>query len=105
MNIETMHESQAVAAFSALAQETRLKILRVLVQAGREGLSAGAIAQAVGVSPSNLSFHIGHLERAGLVAARRQQRSIIYACDYPAIEALGRFLLEDCCRGAPGGKC
>ncbi|MDQ8730782.1 metalloregulator ArsR/SmtB family transcription factor [Bradyrhizobium sp. LHD-71] len=94
-----MDESQAVASFAALSQETRLRVLRRLVQAGPDGLAAGVIADAVAVSPSNLSFHLKELERAGLIAQRRAARSIIYAANYEALGELIRFLMEDCCSG------
>jgi len=96
-----MDESQAVTGFGALAQETRLRILRVLVQAGPMGKAAGDIAAAVNVSPSNLSFHLKELERAGLVGQRREARSIIYTAGYAAIGDLIRFLMQDCCSGHP----
>jgi ArsR family transcriptional regulator len=106
-----MDESQALASFGALAQDTRLRIVRRLVQAGDDGMAAGAVAEAVAVSPSNLSFHLKELERAGLVSARREARSIIYAADYRALRGLITFLMEDCCAGhpaicrpAPGGR-
>lgn len=94
-----MKQSQALLSFAALAQDTRLAILRLLVRAGPEGMAAGAIADAVGVSPSNLSFHLKELERAGLIGARREARSIIYNADYPALRGLIQFLTEDCCAG------
>ncbi len=96
-----MHEPQALAAFAALSQETRLRILRRLVVAGPEGLAAGAIADAVGVSASNVSFHLKELEHAGLLRARRDGRSIIYRADIEGLSGLVRFLLEDCCAGHP----
>jgi DNA-binding transcriptional ArsR family regulator len=96
-----MDERQAVTAFGSLAQETRLRVLRLLVQAGPDGLAAGAVAEKVGVSPSNISFHLSHLERAGLIQARREARSIIYSAAYPALRDLLRFLMEDCCAGDP----
>lgn len=96
-----MDESQAIATFGALAQETRLRVLRFLVQAGPEGRAAGDIAAAMKVSPSNLSFHLKELEHAGLVAQRREARSIIYAAAYPVIGDLVRFLMQDCCAGHP----
>jgi ArsR family transcriptional regulator, arsenate/arsenite/antimonite-responsive transcriptional repressor len=97
-------QRQAVETLGALAQDTRLAIIRLLVRAGPQGMAAGAIAERVGVSPSNLSFHVGTLERAGLVTASRQQRSVIYVCRFEVVEGLARFLLEDCCRGiAPEG--
>lgn len=96
-----MDESQAIRGFGALSQETRLRILRMLVQAGPDGRAAGEIADLVGVSPSNVSFHLKELERAGLLAQRREARSIIYAAAYPAIAELIQFLMQDCCAGHP----
>ena len=94
-----MKERQALSAFAALSQETRLRILRGLVVAGDEGLPAGLIAEQVGVSASNVSFHLKELETAGLVHARREGRSILYAADHGTLSDLIRFLLEDCCSG------
>lgn len=96
-----MTETQALEAFSALSQETRLRIIRLLVTAGPEGLAAGAIGEAVGASSSRLSFHLHHLEQAGLVQSRREARSIIYNAAYPALSALVSFLMRDCCQGHP----
>jgi DNA-binding transcriptional ArsR family regulator len=94
-----MDQSQALIAFAAMSQETRLGIVRLLVRAGHDGLPAGEIAERMKVSPSNMSFHLKELERAGLIGSRREARSIIYAADYPGLAALVRFLLEDCCSG------
>lgn len=96
-----MEEQQALTAFAAMAQETRLHIVRLLIKAGPEGMAAGTIANAAGVSPSNISFHLKELERAGLVSARRASRSIFYSADYDAFARLIRFLTEDCCGGRP----
>lgn len=96
-----MDERQALIVFSALSQETRLRILRMLVVAGPDGLAAGVIAERVEVSASNVSFHLKELERAGLVNARRDARSIIYSAEYDALSSLIRFLMEDCCSGRP----
>jgi ArsR family transcriptional regulator, arsenate/arsenite/antimonite-responsive transcriptional repressor len=96
-----MDAAQAMTGFAALSQETRLRVLRHLVQAGPDGLAAGLIASAMNVSPSNLSFHLKELERAGLIAQRRAARSIIYAANFDAIGALIRFLVDDCCNGRP----
>ena len=96
-----MDEPQALMAFAALAQETRLRVLRMLVTAGPEGLAAGAIAERAEVSASNVSFHLKELERAGLVTPRRASRSIIYTARYDALTGLIRFLMEDCCSGRP----
>ncbi|SON54091.1 Transcriptional repressor SdpR [Hartmannibacter diazotrophicus] len=96
-----MDERQALGAFAALSQETRLQIIRLLVVAGREGMAAGDLAKAAGVSPSNISFHLKELERAGLIAQRRESRSMIYTADYDALGELLQFLMEDCCAGHP----
>jgi len=96
-----MDESQARNCFAALAQETRLAVVRLLVKAGEDGVSAGAIADGVGVSASNVSFHLKELEHAGLIVHRREARSIIYATDYGALRSLIDFLMEDCCGGHP----
>ncbi|HEY5818895.1 MAG TPA: metalloregulator ArsR/SmtB family transcription factor [Mesorhizobium sp.] len=96
-----MDERQALLAFAALSQETRLRILRMLVVAGPDGLAAGAIAEGVGVSPSNVSFHLKELERAGLTATRRDARSIFHSLEFDALSGLIRFLMEDCCAGHP----
>lgn len=96
-----MDERQALIAFGAMSQETRLKIVRLLVKAGPEGMAAGSIADAAGVSASNVSFHLKELERSGLVAARRDSRSIVYSAEFEALSGLIRFLMEDCCAGNP----
>jgi DNA-binding transcriptional ArsR family regulator len=96
-----MNEAQALEAFGALSQETRLRILRLLVKAGPEGMPAGVIGEAVGASSSRASFHLSHLERAGLASSRREARSIIYTAAYPTLSALIDFLMRDCCQGHP----
>ncbi|ODN71851.1 ArsR/SmtB family transcription factor [Methylobrevis pamukkalensis] len=96
-----MDETEALGAFAALSQETRLRILRLLVTSGPDGLAAGAVAEAMGVSSSNLSFHLAQLERAGLVTSRRESRSILYSAAYPVLADLIRFLMRDCCQGHP----
>lgn len=97
-----MDEPHALAAFAALAQETRLRIVRLLVKAGPEGLAAGAIGAAMeGASSSRMSFHLSHLEQAGLVRSRREGRSILYSAAYPALADLVAFLMRDCCNGHP----
>lgn len=90
----------AVAALSALAQENRLTLFRLLVQAGPPGMPAGAIAEALDVPNSSLSFHLAQLQRAGLIAQRREGRSLIYSADYPAMDRLVAYLMENCCGGA-----
>ena len=92
-----MNQSQARIAFGALSQETRLEIIRLLVRAGTEGLSAGNVAAAVHASASNVSFHLKELEHSGLVSARRESRSIIYSASYEALRQLIDFLMKDCC--------
>ncbi|ABR63677.1 metalloregulator ArsR/SmtB family transcription factor [Sinorhizobium medicae] len=96
-----MDEPRARLSFAALSQETRLGIVRTLVVTGPGGMAAGAIAEKVGVSPSNVSFHLKELERAGLVAQRRESRSIVYSARYDALADLVTFLMEDCCVGHP----
>lgn len=96
-----MNETSALAAFGAISQETRLRIVRLLTAAAPDGLAAGVIADQVEVSPSNVSFHLKELERAGLIASRRDARSIIYSADTGVLSDLIRFLMEDCCAGRP----
>lgn len=95
-----MKPEQAVAALGALAQEHRLALFRLLVQAGPDGLPAGAVAEALGVPNSSLSFHLAQLRRAGLVAQERRGRSLIYSADYGAMNRLLAYLMENCCAGA-----
>lgn len=97
-----MESTTIVAALSALAQETRLAIFRLLVEAGPDGMAAGAIAERLDLPPPTLSFHIAQLDRAGLVASRRVGRSILYAAHFPAMQALIGALTESCCAGDPG---
>ena len=96
-----LSELQALRALAALSQETRLRVVRLLVQAGPDGMAAGALGEAVGASSSNLSFHLKELEHSGLIQSRRQSRSIIYSASFGALSALVRFLTEDCCQGHP----
>ncbi|HZC37720.1 MAG TPA: metalloregulator ArsR/SmtB family transcription factor [Sphingomicrobium sp.] len=96
-----MNRGQALSAFAALSQGTRLSILRLLVKAGPEGVAAGEVADEIGVSASNLSFHLKELQHAGLVEARREARSIIYSADYSVLRDLIGFLMKDCCGGRP----
>lgn len=96
-----MDERQALHSFAALSQETRLQIVRMLVVAGPNGMAAGAVAEGAGVSPSNVSFHLKELERSGLIAQRRESRSIVYSANYDALSGLVQFLMIDCCAGHP----
>lgn len=103
-----MDSPTVVRALGALAQEHRLAAYRLLVQAGPDGLAAGALSEALGIAPSSLSFHIAQLANAGLVSQRRHGRSILYAADYAAMGALMGFLTENCCGGeacAPAAAC
>lgn len=95
--------TQIVRALAALAQEHRLAAFRLLVQAGAEGMAAGALAGRLGLAPSSLSFHLAQLAQAGLVAQRRQSRSIIYTADFAAMAGLMGYLTENCCGGADCG--
>jgi len=96
-----LDEPQALDAFAALSQPTRLRMVRALVVAGPAGMAAGVVARAVGTSSSSASFHLAHLERAGLVTSRREARSIVYSADYPGLSGLVAFLMRDCCAGHP----
>ncbi|HOP18750.1 MAG TPA: metalloregulator ArsR/SmtB family transcription factor [Amphiplicatus sp.] len=96
-----METKEAVAAFSALSQETRLEALQILVRQGPAGLSAGEIAEALGVAAPTLSFHLKELSTAGLIVARKQGRSVIYAANYGGVRELVDFLMADCCQGDP----
>ncbi len=100
-----MNNDQAVAALGALAHEHRLKVHRLLVERGPEGMSAGGIAETLGLSPSSLTFHTQALVRAGLVRQTRNGRQIIYAADMRATSALVQFLTENCCARAPDVAC
>jgi DNA-binding transcriptional ArsR family regulator len=92
--METQH---AVAALGALAHGYRLEIYRLLVQQGPNGLSAGAIGEAVGLAPSSLTFHLQNLHRSGLIVQRRESRSLIYSVDFDAMNGLVGYLTENCC--------
>ena len=94
-----MDAGAAIAALGALAQEHRLGLFRLLVQAGDEGLAAGTIAEKLGIPASSLSFHLAQLSRAGMIRRERRHRSIIYRADYEAINALVGYLMENCCGG------
>lgn len=94
-----MEKSDALVALAALSHESRLDVFRLLVQAGRAGMPAGRIAEALGLPSATLSFHLGHLKQAGLVAARRDGRSLIYAAEYDAMNGLLAYLTENCCQG------
>jgi len=94
-----MEKTDAVTALSALAQDNRLDVFRLLVQAGPEGMPAGAVAEALGLAPNTLTFHFDRLRTAGLVTVRREGRSMIYAARYETMNSLLGFLTENCCGG------
>src|SRR3546814_3392188 len=90
-----MDSTSAIEALSALAQEHRLALFRLLVQAGQRGMAAGAIAEALGIPNSSLSFHLAQLRGAKLIEQERQHRTIIYRANYPAMNALMAYLMEN----------
>ena len=94
-----MKKHHALAALAALAQDNRLDVFRLLVEAGQEGMLAGAVADALKLAPNNLTFHFDRLREAGLVTVRRNGRSMIYAARYDTMNALLGYLTENCCRG------
>lgn len=98
-----MRSADAIEALAALAQEHRLALFRLLVQAGDKGMPAGAIADRLGVPNSSLSFHLAQLKNAGLILQERQHRSLIYRANYPAMNALVAYLMENCCAGSDCG--
>lgn len=96
-----MDADRVIRALSALAQEHRLAAYRLLVQAGEDGIAAGALADDLDVPASSMSFHLAQLANAGLVTQRRESRSIIYSADYAAMNGLMDYLTENCCGGVP----
>jgi ArsR family transcriptional regulator len=96
-----MEKLDAVVALAALAQDNRLDVFRLLVQAGPEGLSEGDIASALKLAPNTLTFHFDRLRMAGLVTVRRDGRSMIYTARFETMNALVAYLTENCCQGAP----
>jgi len=99
-----MRKSNVVAALAALAQDNRLDVYRLLVQAGPDGLPAGQVAAALGLAPNTLTFHFDRLRGAGLVSVRRDGRSMIYAAQYDTMNALLGYLTENCCKGATDAR-
>jgi DNA-binding transcriptional ArsR family regulator len=94
-----MEKMDAVAALAALAQEHRLEVYRLLVQAGPDGIAAGQLAAALGIAPNTLTFHLDRLRHAGLISVARQGRSLIYAARYETMNNLLGYLTENCCGG------
>jgi DNA-binding transcriptional ArsR family regulator len=97
-----MEKLHAIAALAALAHDTRLDVFRMLVQAGRDGIPAGAIGDRLGVPSATLSFHLNQLRHAGLVTFNREGRSLIYVAEYSAMNDLLAYLTENCCQGDIG---
>ena len=96
-----MEINAAVTSLTALAQETRLSIFRLLVEAGPGGVSAGRIGETLEVPPATLSFHLKELARAGLVSSRQERQFIYYAVDFERMAELMTFLTQNCCQGMP----
>jgi ArsR family transcriptional regulator, arsenate/arsenite/antimonite-responsive transcriptional repressor len=96
-----MEIKAAVASLAALAQETRLAIFRLLVEAGPEGVSAGRISETLEVPGATLSFHLKELVRAGLASSRQERQFIYYAVDFERMAELMTFLTQNCCQGMP----
>ena len=100
-NNRHMDISTAVNRLSALAQDSRLQIFRLLIEQGRDGLAAGKIAKQLHAPHNTLSTHLAVLTRAGLLTSTRRGRSIIYSIDPKGIQALFDYLVQDCCGGRP----
>jgi len=97
-----MEQTDAVAALAALAQDNRLDVFRLLVQAGPQGMPAGNVASALKLAPNTLTFHFDRLRHAGLVTVRREGRLMIYAARYDTMNGLLGYLTENCCGGGSG---
>lgn len=96
-----MNENQALSMFGALSQETRLQIVRFLVDCGEAGASAGDVGAKVNATSSRTSFHLSALEQSGLISSKRHSRSIIYKANFEILGSLVSFLLNDCCGSHP----
>lgn len=96
-----MNDQEAMAAFAALSNVTRLKLLKALVRAGPAGLNAGALADAVSATPSRTSFHLAAMSETGMITSTRQARQIIYAVDFARMGEIVTYLMSDCCADAP----
>jgi len=94
-----METLDAAELLAALGHESRLAVFRLLMEAGSEGVSAGAIGEKLGLAPPTLSFHLAHLSRVGLVKGRQEKRFIFYSANYPVIDGLLAFLTTNCCHG------
>ena len=98
-----MEAFEAVNSFEALAHETRLGVLRLLIPVGVSGMAAGDISKQLNLPPNSLSFHLGRLVNARLIVSRRSGRKLFYAAEYAHVAELVRFLADDCCANAPEG--
>jgi DNA-binding transcriptional ArsR family regulator len=96
-----METNDAISALAALAQESRLAVFRLLVQAGPQGVAASKIAEQLAIPPSSLSFHLKELSHAGLIAPLKAGRSLIYSANFSTMNGLIGFLTENCCGGNP----
>jgi ArsR family transcriptional regulator, arsenate/arsenite/antimonite-responsive transcriptional repressor len=96
-----MEKIDAVVALAALAQDNRLDVFRLLVRAGPQGMSAGAVAETLELAPNTLTFHFDRLRQAGLITVRRDGRSMIYAARFETMNALLDYLTENCCQRPP----
>lgn len=96
-----MDTSELMGAFGALAQETRLQVFRLLLNAGPEGLPAGEVARRLGTPHNTMSTHLAILARAGLARSRRDSRQVIYAVELEGVRGLVAFLVQECCGGQP----
>lgn len=92
-----MDIKDAITVFDTLSQETRLGAFRLLVQAGPNGLAAGALSEELGIPHNTLSFHLNHLSNAGVVSSRKEGRSVIYSANFDAMHELIGFMVKDCC--------
>lgn len=93
-----MDINEALIAFDALSQETRLRVFRLLVEQGPEGLPAGKIGEVLGTPHNTLSFHLNHMSNAELIVSKRKGRSIIYSANFKFFTDLIKYMVEDCCR-------
>jgi len=96
-----VEKSRVLTALSAMAHETRLEIVRLLVPCKGDGMAAGAIAESLGISPSGLTFHLNSLEQAGLIGSKRQGRQVIYATNTDRLGGVIAYLVDDCCGRDP----
>jgi ArsR family transcriptional regulator, arsenate/arsenite/antimonite-responsive transcriptional repressor len=93
-----MDKKDAVVAFGALSQETRLRVFRLLVEYGQDGTAAGTLSETLGIPHNTLSFHLSQMSHAGLVLSQREGRSIIYRANFGFFTDLIRYMVKDCCR-------